>query len=61
MESRTIEVEGVVYTLLLRIKNATPSSALEEYKNSLSSAARSQNQRSIWIQAGNSLEFWVEL
>lgn len=56
-----MEVEGEVYSLLLRINNAIPSNGLEEYKHELSNAAKSKGQKYIWLQAGNSLEFWVAL
>ena len=59
-----MEVEGIVYSLLLRINNVIPSNVpngLKEYRDELSNAAKSKGQKYIWLQAGNSLEFWVAL
>ena len=56
-----MEVEGVVYSLLLRVHDAVPSSELTLYKQTLSNAAKGKGQRYLWIQVSNILEFWVAL
>ncbi len=62
MEVEKMEVEGVTYSLLLRVQNGhIPSPELSLYKQTLSNAAKSKGQRYLWIQVSNILEFWVAL